>query len=169
MLQLAATLSFPALMVFAGISDLFTMTISNRVSLALALLFIPLSYFSGMPTLVMGLSLACGFGVLILTFGMFAFGWIGGGDAKLAAATVIWVGWEHLGEYAIYAALVGGALTLAVLQLRKRPLPAWALVPHWLTRLHDRNEGVPYGIALAAAGLLVFPQTSLWTALATGA
>ena len=35
-LDLARLLLFPALMAFAAASDLFTMTISNRVSLALA-------------------------------------------------------------------------------------------------------------------------------------
>ena len=166
MIQVATLLLFPALMVFAGISDLFTMTISNRLSLALVALFIPLSYLSGVAGADIVLSLACGLGVLVATFAMFAFGWIGGGDAKLAAATVVWVGWDHLGDYGIYAAIGGGVLTLAILQLRKRPLPRWALALGWLTRLHDRDQGVPYGVALAAAGLLVFPQTSLWTAAA---
>jgi prepilin peptidase CpaA len=35
----------------------------------------------------------------------------------------------------------------------------------WLVRLHNPKEGVPYGIALAAAGLLVYPQTPFMAAL----
>jgi prepilin peptidase CpaA len=37
----------------------------------------------------------------------------------------------------------------------------------WLTRLHSPKEGVPYGIALAAAGLLLYPETPFMAALGT--
>jgi prepilin peptidase CpaA len=152
------------LMIFAAVSDLFTMTISNRVSIALVVIFIPLAYLSGMTPADIGIHLAIGFGLLVVTFFMFAFGWIGGGDAKLAAATAIWVGWDQLADYGLDAALLGGVLTLGILQLRRWPLPEWANSVEWLPRLHDRNAGVPYGIALAAAGLFVYPETHLWVA-----
>jgi prepilin peptidase CpaA len=168
MLQAAVLVLFPALMIFAAVSDLFTMTISNRVSIALVLIFIPLAYFSGMAPADIAVHLAIGFAILVVTFGMFAFGWIGGGDAKLAAATAIWVGWDRLADYGLDAALTGGLLTLCILQLRRWPLPAWAHAVQWLPRLHDRNAGVPYGIALAAAGLFVYPETHLWTAALAG-
>lgn len=164
MLQAAVLMLFPALMIFAAVSDLFTMTISNRVSIALAVIFVPLALLTGMPLADVGLHLALGFAILVLTFSMFAFGWIGGGDAKLAAATAIWVGWDRLADYGLDAALTGGLLTLCILQLRRWPLPAWAHSVQWLPRLHDRNAGVPYGIALAAAGLFVYPETHLWAA-----
>ena len=41
-------------------------------------------------------------------------GWIGGGDAKLAAVTVLWLGLGHLADYLVYASLLGGALTIAI-------------------------------------------------------
>ena len=163
MLQTSTLLFFPALMIFAAISDLFTMTISNRISIALVCIFIPLAYFGGVAPTEIAFNLACGAAILVITFGMFAFGWIGGGDAKLAAATAIWIGWDRLGDYGLDAALLGGLLTLAILQLRKWPLPDWAAFD-WLLRLHDRKSGVPYGIALAIAGLIIYPETSLWTA-----
>ena len=155
MLQALTLILFPALMIFAAISDLFTMTISNRVSIALVVAFVPLAYFCGVAPAEIGLHVACGAGVLVLTFGMFAFGWIGGGDAKLAAATAVWVGWQALGNYGLQATLLGGALTLLLLQFRHLPMPGWGLRVGWLMRLHDPKVGVPYGIALAAAGLLV--------------
>jgi len=34
-------------------------------------------------------------------------------------------------------------------------------------RLHDDKSGIPYGIALAAAGLIVYPSTRIWL-LASG-
>ena len=129
MLQAAALLAFPALMVFAALSDLFTMTISNWVSLALIVIFIPFAYAVGLPPQEISLHMACGFGVLVLTFAMFA-----------------------------------GALTLLLLNARLIPLPGWARRIGWLAHLHDRRTGIPYGIALAFAGLLVYPETSIWAA-----
>ena len=164
MLQAAALLAFPALMIFAALSDLFTMTISNWVSLALVAIFLPFAYAVGLPAHEIGLHMACGFGVLVLTFTMFAMGWVGGGDAKLAAATAVWMGWGDIGDYGLDAALLGGALTLLLLNARLIPLPKWASSIGWLAHLHDRKTGIPYGIALAIAGLLVYPETSIWSA-----
>jgi prepilin peptidase CpaA len=166
MLQIAAVALFPTLMAFAAFSDLFTMTISNRVSLALVAIFLPFAWAAGLPAAAIGLHLACGAAVLALTFCLFALGWIGGGDAKLAAATAVWMGWRHVGEYATDAAMLGGLLTLAILAMRAVPLPAPAVGMGWVERLHARGGGVPYGIALAAAGLLTYPETGVWTAVA---
>ena len=47
--------------------------------------------------------------VLVIAFACFAFGWIGGGDAKLAAAAALWFGFDHLLDYLVYASLFGGA------------------------------------------------------------
>jgi len=82
-------LLFPALMAFAASSDLFTMTISNRLSLALAGGFFLLVLFTGMSLPAIGMHLAAGALVLAVAFGFFTQGWIGGGDAKLAAATAL--------------------------------------------------------------------------------
>jgi prepilin peptidase CpaA len=157
-------LFFPALMAFAAASDLITMTIPNRVSLMLVAGFVAFALLTGMPLKTFGLHLAAGASVLIVTFTMFAFGWIGGGDAKLAAATAVWLGWALLVEYGAISAILGGGLTLMIIFLRKQPAPRWALESEWIARLHDNRNGVPYGIALAAAGLALYPQTAVWTA-----
>lgn len=168
MLQGAALVIFPGLMIFAALSDLFTMTISNRISLALIAIFLPFAVLAGLSAQDIALHFACGFGVLVLTFSMFAMGWIGGGDAKLAAATAVWMGFNHLGDYGLYATSLGGLLTLAILACRSVPLPMFAIKVGWLRRLHDAEAGVPYGIALAAAGLMIYPQTGIWSAAAIG-
>jgi prepilin peptidase CpaA len=93
-------------------------------------------------------------------------GWIGGGDAKLAAATALWLGFDFLPSYLIYASLFGGALTLALLQFRKWPLPAMLAEQDWVVRLHRDDTGVPYGIALAAAALAIYPDTPWMSAIA---
>jgi|SRR5689334_22746932 prepilin peptidase CpaA len=152
-------LLFPALMAFAASSDLLTMTISNRLSLALAAGFFLLTLIVGMSLPAVGMHLAAAAVVLTVAFLLFSQGWIGGGDAKLAAATALWFGFDHLLDYLFYASLFGGALTLLILQFRKMPLPAALARRTWITRLHENGGGVPYGIALAAAALAVYPQT----------
>jgi len=152
-------LFFPALMAFAASSDLFTMTISNRLSLALAGGFAVLTVLSGMTLPAIGLHLAAGALVLVISFVLFTQGWIGGGDAKLAAATALWFGFDYLFDYVIYASIFGGVLTLMILQFRHMALPALLARQAWIQRLHERSGGVPYGIALAAAALVVYPHT----------
>jgi len=158
-------LLFPALMAFAASSDLFTMTISNRLSLALAGAFFLLTIVTGMSLTAIGMHLAAGALVLTICFGFFAMGWIGGGDAKLAAATALWFGFDFLLDYLVYASLFGGALTLLLIQFRKLPLPEPLARQTWILRLHETGGGVPYGIALAAAALTVYPKTGWMPAL----
>ncbi len=152
-------LVFPALMAFAASSDLLTMTISNRLSLALTGAFFVLTLVTGMSLAAVGMHLAAAALVLVVAFAFFSQGWIGGGDAKLAAATALWFGFDHLLDYLVYASLFGGALTLILLQFRRLPLPGPLARQAWIMRLHDSGGGIPYGIALAAAALTVYPKT----------
>jgi len=153
-------LVFPALMAFAASSDLFTMTISNRVTLALVGGFVAMAFISGMsPSDVLAHAGAAAT-VLVVTFLFFTRGWIGGGDAKLAAATALWFGFDHLLVYLLYASIFGGALTLMMIRFRLMSLPQVLADQEWVNRLHRPNSGVPYGIALAAAALLIYPDTT---------
>jgi prepilin peptidase CpaA len=157
---------FPAMMAFAASSDLLTMTISNRLSLILAGGFFLLAVVSGMAAMTMLMHVAAAAIVLVVAFICFAQGWIGGGDAKLAAATALWFGFDHLLDYLLYASLFGGALTIALIQFRMLPMPRLLVRQEWAQRLHQRDAGVPYGIALAAAALCIYPDTSWMKAVA---
>lgn len=151
---------FPAAMAFAAASDLVSMTISNKISLTLVAVFFLLAIWSGMGLEQVGMHVLAGFVLLAVGFVLFSFGWIGGGDAKLMAATALWFGWSfHLVEYILVSAILGGELTIVLLLLRGRPLPAFFHKTEWVLRLHDEKTGVPYGIALAAAALTIYPQT----------
>jgi prepilin peptidase CpaA len=158
-LDFARLLLFPALMAFAAASDLFTMTISNRVSLALAASFLALALLSGMGLPDVLSHIGAGASVLAVAFICFAMGWVGGGDAKVAAAAALWFGFGHLLNYLVYASLFGGALTLLLLQFRQWPLPYQLAGQAWLLRLHAKESGIPYGIALAIGALMVYPET----------
>jgi prepilin peptidase CpaA len=158
-LDLARLMLFPALMAFAASSDLFTMTISNRVSLALAAGFLILAVASGMGWSDMLSHIGAGATVLAVAFGCFAMGWVGGGDAKVAATAALWFGFAHLMNYLLYASIFGGALTLLLLQFRQWPLPYACAGQAWLLKLHAKETGIPYGIALAIGALMVYPDT----------
>jgi prepilin peptidase CpaA len=163
--DVARLMLFPALMAFAASSDLLTMTISNRVSLLLTGGFFALAFTGGMGVAEILSHIGAAGAVLLVAFGFFTRGWIGGGDAKLAATTALWLGFDHLLPYLLYASLFGGALTLALIQFRLAPLPAALAGQKWLAQLHRKDAGVPYGIALAAAALAVYPETQWMTAI----
>jgi|1186.fasta_scaffold210343_2 prepilin peptidase CpaA len=157
-------LLFPAMMAFAAASDLLTMTISNRISLILIGSFLVLAAMWGMPLAQIGMHFGAALAVLAVSFAFFARGWIGGGDAKLAAATALWLGFDQLLNYLTFASLIGGLMTLAIIKFRLIPLPAAIAGQEWAQRLHRTDAGVPYGIALAIAALVIYPDT-LWMTL----
>lgn len=159
MYEFLILLLFPGAMAFAAASDLVTMRISNWVSAVLVTGFAVMAVWSGMDMATFGMHFAAGSAMLAICFTMFALGWIGGGDAKLFAATALWFGWTGLFEYAFLASVFGGVLTLALLYARDLRMPdRMARVP-WISRLHRADAGVPYGIALGIAGLAVYPDT----------
>jgi prepilin peptidase CpaA len=156
----------PVLLIAAAIFDLTSFTIPNILPgtmLVLFLVFLSAMALSGHAVSwgeTSGHLMACGLG-LIAGMIMFALGWIGGGDAKLFAATCLWLGWESMLEYAVVASVAGGLLTLALLWLRRFPLPLFLQLP-WVLRLLKPNGAVPYGVALAAAALFILPGTELF-------
>lgn len=152
---------FPAAVIFAAAMDLFSMTIPNRISLTLVAAFFCLAPFAGLSLEDVGMHVLAGLLMLSITIGLFAMNYIGGGDAKLASSVALWLGFGDLMEYALYASLLGGALSIAFLAFRQLPLPyAWARA-EWVERLHAPRGGIPYGIALSVAALIVYNQ-SFW-------
>jgi prepilin peptidase CpaA len=162
----ALLMVFPSVMAFAASSDLFTMTISNRISLILVVAFLVLAIASGMPAAEMLNHVGAGGLVLAVTFTFFLCGWVGGGDAKLASATALWFGWAHLLDYLLYASILGGVLTVGLIEFRKYAMPKMLVGKTWAERLHEPGGGVPYGIALAIAALVVYPSTIWMQAIA---
>ncbi|GBE44815.1 MAG TPA: peptidase [Rhizobiales bacterium] len=159
LVELGIIFLLPAVMVFAGALDLFTMTISNRISIGLVAGFVLLAPFAGFGWETIALHFVTGAAMLVLGIAAFAAGWIGGGDAKLFAAASLWMGHEYLYEYALVTSIFGGVLTLGLLLARRMPLPAGLAGQTWIARLHDAGQGVPYGVAMALAVLVVYPQT----------
>ncbi len=162
MLPFLALLVFPVLVAYAACSDFLTMRIANWLVLALVVAYVVLALIAQRPLAEIGISFAAGAAVLVLFFAFFAFGWIGGGDAKLVAAITLWLGLELMLPYLLYSALLGGMLTLFVLGARTNVAAQWAIRFKWIEWLHNPKAGVPYGIALAIAALVVYPETKIF-------
>ena len=166
--QFALLLVFPALVVVAALKDVTSFTIPNWVSLALVAAFVPAALVSGASLSSIGLCVATGAGALLVGMGMFAAGWIGGGDAKLFAATALWLGWPATLPFMLTTGMAGGALTLGILSLRSGWFePILAGSPPWVRKLGAEGGDIPYGVAIAVGALVTFPQGAL--TLAVGA
>jgi len=162
MVESAVLLIFPFCMVYAAVSDMISMTIANRVSLLLVGAFFLLAFLTGMPLADIGLHLGTGALVLLVTFTLFALGVMGGGDAKLMAATAVWFGFNlSLVEYLTTSAVLGGALTLGLLVYRNSVLATFTGNNILLRHFADAKAGIPYGVALGIGGLITYTQTPL--------
>jgi prepilin peptidase CpaA len=151
-------LAFAALVIVAAMTDLATFTIPNWISIALAIAFAPAVLLAGLPlgelASLIGWHVGVGVAIFILAAGMFALGWIGGGDAKLMAASALWVGPGGLPAFAVFTGLAGGALALSLLAMRSAWLrPLAAAGPSWTQRLATPGESAPYGVAIAIGAL----------------
>ena len=167
MIEFPLLLMFPAAMAFAGAMDFFTMTIPNRVSLALIAGFAVVAAMAGAPWMLVANHVAAGLLFLGVGIFMFSMGWLGGGDAKLLAAAALWLGFDSLFPYITLVTILGGALAIGLLAFRNITPPVWLMGQEWALRLHDRRGGIPYGIALAGAALWVYPSTPWFIAFAT--
>ncbi len=164
MLEALIFVVFPFCMVFAAVSDTLSMTIANRVPVLLLAVFALVAPLTGMDVATYGWHFAAGMLVLLITFGMFAMGGMGGGDAKLLAASAVWMGFNvHLIEYVVVSAFVGGALTLSILGYRGSVLATFTSHNIFLRNLANDKGGIPYAIALGIGGLVTYPSSPLMT------
>ncbi len=125
-MRLLTLFFFPLLMAVPISSDLTTMRIPNWIPAALVGGNLLISLWLRLPLTMIALNFSCGATVLALAAAMFSMGWIGGGDAKLAAAIGVWVGWSSILDYGLAASIFGGLLTVVILVSRALPLP-----PRW--------------------------------------
>lgn len=159
--SLAAAAIFAFTMVYAGLMDLTTMRIRNGLVVFFLAAYLVLAPLAGITVGAMAWNAAMAAGVLAVCIVFFAFGWMGGGDGKLLSVTALWLGFEQTPPFLVVTALFGGALTLVILQMRLVGLPAFLGNRPWIAQLQSDRAGIPYGVAMTGAALVVFPQT-LW-------
>jgi prepilin peptidase CpaA len=158
----------PLLLAAAAGWDLASFTIPNFLQVALLAGFAVLAVALHLGASAIGLHLLAGLIGLLLGLVLFALGYVGGGDAKLFAVVLLWLGLKDLMPYTLVTTVLGGVLTLGLLALRRLPLPAILARQSWILRLHDSKAGVPYGVALAAGVLVVLPGTDIFRLAAGG-
>jgi prepilin peptidase CpaA len=159
MLDLLLMTLFPLLVIAAGIFDLFTIRIPNWLNLAIAAVMLPMALLAGLPGEAFLWHLAAGTVMLVVGFGLFAVNAIGGGDAKLIAAASLWIGWTHLVPFAVYTALAGGALAIVMKLWQMVRIEHAVKDVAWLKRVVRAELDLPYGIAIAAGAVTVYPAT----------
>ena len=137
------------LLVYAAVVDVRTFTISNRLSVGIALMA-PLFWLSvGLPLWPdAAIQVAVAGGVFALLAVAFYAGMMGGGDVKLAAALALWFAPATTVLFLVYMSIGGGALTLVVLIL------------HRMKKKAGKPE-VPYGVAIAFGALAILIQRFL--------
>ncbi len=159
---------FPLCLAIAAFSDLFTMTIPNRISVILIVSFFAIALFTGMPLAQVGNHAAGALVVFVVCFILFATNTMGGGDAKLLTAAALWFGLNPaIVEFLGYTGIFGGLLTLAILVIRMQSdtiLAAGLPVPNSILMA----KKIPYGIAIAIGGFLAFPSSPLFVAALEG-
>jgi len=166
LLQTALLILFPILVITGGLRDLVSYIIPNWVSAALIVAFVPAALALGLPLNVLGVNLAVAGVALVAAVIMWTLGWIGGGDAKLFAATALWIGWPSAVDYLLVTGTAGGALAMALLGLRSLWVrPYVQSGPAWFRRLATPGENVPYGVAIAIGAMAAFPGSALVHAL----
>ena len=138
--------AFASLLLWAGIEDVRRREIANWKNAAIALLAVPWWLANGL-----GLGdIAWQIGVALLLFavfaGAFALGQMGGGDVKMIAAVALWLPLDSLLGAMMVMALAGGAITLAM------------VIERWLRRGNLPAPEIPYGVAIAIAGLLAIRE-----------
>ena len=159
MTNVFSTALLPIMLMCAGIGDVLTYRIPNWLTGLIAVSFVPLAFFLGMPLDLVTNHLATGAGLLVVGFGLFALGAFGGGDAKLMAAAGLWMGWPVAMQFLVYTAFAGGLLAIAVAAFASTQLELEIRGKSRLRALLDSKPDVPYGLALAVGAILAFPGT----------
>lgn len=134
------------LMIAAAISDLRSRTISNELNAVIALLAIPFWIVSGLALWPdIAIQFGAAFAVFLVFAGLFAIGAMGGGDVKMIGAVMLWIPLP-LFMPTLFVMAIGGGILSAVMLI------------HMKLRPSDKPVEVPYGVAIAAAGLWALHQ-----------
>jgi len=152
-LHLAARVGFAGLMTVAAVEDLRRLTVPNSVIIGFCALWH--CYLAPAPNAAWAAD-ACA--VVLGGALLFARGLVGGGDVKLLAAAGLWAGPNKTLPFLIVTGLLGGLLALLFLI----PFATMLAEFGWLNSSRVNAAApqapsivVPYGIAIAAAGVIV--------------
>ncbi|MEP3232866.1 MAG: prepilin peptidase [Hyphomicrobiales bacterium] len=152
---------FSALMLYVTYSDLTSYTLPNFISILLVVGFCLVMLIIQPPLAAFGWHVGVGAILFVVGFVLFATGLFGGGDVKVIAALGLWLGPSNVLPFITMMAILGGVLALALLIFRKIKIPQNWLKNSAIAGLHSKEEGIPYGVAIAFAALIEFPKTEI--------
>jgi prepilin peptidase CpaA len=167
-LTLMLLAALPALVIIAGLKDLTSMTIPNWISLILIGAFFPTALAVGLPLSTVAAHVGIALLALFVGAGMFALRWIGGGDAKLMAASCLWLGVTGSGYFLLWTGIAGGVFCLALIFARFHARPYLSGAPGWVSHLMEPRGDIPYGVAIAVGALLAYPTSAMVERFAAG-
>ena len=152
--------AFPALMIYAAMTDLIDRRIANWVSLALIAGFALLAIVGGMPLWQAGQHVGIALFAFAIGFAMFALGKMGGGDVKLITASILWFGPDGALGYALFFSLAGAAVTFVFMYMRLDKIQ-YLLASNPVTRpfagRDPSGRDIPYGVAICVGALIAAP------------
>jgi prepilin peptidase CpaA len=148
---------FAVVMAVAAFEDFRRLVIPNLLPVILCIAW-PL-HFAAAPSLIGALgAIGCALAVFLVGAALFARGFLGGGDVKLLTAATLWAGAAGTPSLLVLTGVLGGALTLFLLMPFGAQLAEASrafLAPSAISADHDAAKSVPYGVAIAGAGLIV--------------
>ena len=139
-------------MLHASITDLRHRRIANWTVIALLIAWFPVALIAGLSGEAMLGSVSASVLVFVLGFVCFCFGLVGGGDVKLAAIAVLWLGAPMAPAFLMLSAIFGALIALVfvgIARLKRRggkDVQTDALM-------------LPYGPGLASAAVVLFGQS----------
>ncbi len=158
----AGLAAFSGAMIWAGIGDVRTFIISNKLNILIAAGFLVFALPMGLGLGDLAAHIGVGLLTTIIALAMFLLGIYGGGDAKLTGAAALWLGPAAMTPFILYTVLAGGVLVVCLiigrLLARRLGLPKR---PRWARRLLRKSSAVPYGVALGIGAILATPY-AVW-------
>ena len=158
MLLMALTLIFPMAMVMAMVSDVRDFEIPNSLPLLLLVAYPLTALIAGFSWQQILWAFSLSGLMLAIAIILFLLRIMGGGDGKLLAASVLWIGQERLWEFLFMTTFAGGVLALALMLFRRLPLASALKSIATIEQLHARKQDIPYAVAIGCAGLIIYPH-----------
>ena len=158
----AGLVAFSGAMVWAGIGDVRTFLITNKLNMLIAAGFLVFALPMGLGLGEFAAHIGVGLLTTMITLGMFLVGIYGGGDAKLTGAAALWLGPAAMVPFILYTSIAGGILVVCLI-LGRRLARHYGLPrnPRWARRLLRKSTAVPYGVALGIGAILATPY-AVW-------
>ena len=160
--NIATLVTFPVLAAYSVSTELLTPRGAGRAAMFVVCAFVFVALATGASWEHVAANVSCGLVVLMITFMVFCVGWMTSGDAKLVSATVVWLGWDHLAVFALAALVLALVISFALERWRASPLSPALASRDWVARLHAPGGQIPYGVAAAVAGVLLYPGAANW-------